>query len=315
MTAPAASATAPGLPLTIDLRDEIGALIERVAGEVGADRLSEHSFANLLLFRRAHDYRYVRGTHPHLLGRTYDGIPHLMPLTPLVPGVLQALGPALPAGGCFYPIADWQLGGAPGNEFITHANPDDADYLYPAENFVHYRGTQLNKKRNLVRQLLAHHAVRSEPYSAAGAGAAKAVLAAWMQERGLASGGADEAECLRALDDAQRLGLRGHVHFADGAPAGFILAERLAPGVFAIRFAKGRAGFVGLYPFMFQHFCTAAAETVSWLNFEQDLGRTNFRRNKQSYKPARLIRKWRLRPAGASSRAPSRRGAEDDEAA
>ena len=75
--------------------------------------------------------------------------------------------------------------------------------------------------------------------------------------------------------------------------------SRLAPGVFAVRFAKGRACFVGLVPFMFQHFCVAAPETVSWLNFEQDLGRPNFRQTKQSYKPARLLPKWRLWPADA----------------
>lgn len=306
MTDPPAAACAAsevGLPLTQALRAEIAPLIERLAAHAGPERLSEHSFTNLLLFRDAHRYRYVRGELPHILGSTYDGVPHLMPLVAPRPEVLQALRHAVPAGGCFYPIADWQLPAAAAARCEAQALAADADYLYPAANFLHYRGTLLNKKRNPMRRLRAQHALHAEPYAAPLHAAAREVLAAWMQDKGLERGGADEIECLQALAEAEALGLAGFVHFADGVAAGFVLGERLAAGVYVIRFAKGCVRFTGIYPHMFQHFCAAAGEPVSWLNFEQDLGRPGLRRTKQSFKPGRMLRKWRLRPVEAVPKA------------
>ncbi|GMV46089.1 MAG: hypothetical protein AMXMBFR66_14870 [Pseudomonadota bacterium] len=303
MTDPSAAvrpACDTGVPLTQALRAEIAPLIERLAAGAGPERLSEHSFTNLLLFRRAHGYRYVAGELPHILGSTYDGVPHLMPLVAPRPDVLEALRHAVPAGGCFYPIADWQLPVAAGAGCEARSLAADADYLYPAANFLHYRGALLHKKRNPMRRLLARHTLHAVPYAAPLRAAAREVLAAWMQDKGLERGGADELECLQALDAAEELGLAGHLHCVDGVPAGFVLGERLAAGVYVIRFAKGRAGHTGIYPYMFHHFCAAAGESVSWLNFEQDLGRPNLRRTKQSYKPGRLLPKWRLWPSGTA---------------
>jgi hypothetical protein len=43
-------------------------------------QLSEYSFANLFLFRHVHDYYFRGGAQPLILGRTYDGHAHVMPM-------------------------------------------------------------------------------------------------------------------------------------------------------------------------------------------------------------------------------------------
>jgi len=93
---------------------------------------------------------------------------------------------------------------------------------------------------------------------------------------------------------------------ADGAggrePPGFVLAQELQPGVFAMRFAKGLDSHPGIYPHMFQHFCThfeaCFGRGVRWLNFEQDMGIAGFRRSKRSYAPAAMVEKLRVRLRG-----------------
>ena len=62
---------------------------------------------------------------------------------------------------------------------------------------------------------------------------------------------------------------------------GFVLAQELQPGVFVMRFAKGLDSHVGIYPYMFQHFCRRFGRPVRWLNFEQDMGLPGFRRSKR----------------------------------
>lgn len=287
--------TARGAPLTLSLRATLAALVEAVAADAGHDRLSEHSFANLFLFRRVHDYRFHARPVPHVTGRTYDGARHLFPLVALDERSLARLAPALADGTCLFPIAAWQLASLDPERFEWSTDPDDSDYLYPAENFRGYRGTRLAPKRNLTRQLLRAHALRTEHWSPARAGDCRAILAAWMADRAKTSGEADEAACLAALRHAPRLGLRGFVHYADGTPAGFVLAEAFADGTFVMRFAKGRDRFKGIYPWMFQHFCGQSSSEVRWLNFEQDLGLANFRQTKRSYAPSVLLAKYRVR--------------------
>lgn len=285
-----------GEPLALSHQAEVESALAALARATpGAPEhaISDPTFANLYLFRRAHDYRYRRGALPCIAGHTYDGTRHLLPLFNVAAADPAALHALLRGGECLYPLSQPQAAALDPARFDWTASRDDADYLYPAAHFRHYRGTRLNKKRNLMKQLLAAHEVTAVPFTSAGLDAALQVLAGWMKAKAKATGEADEAPCAEALQLAPRLGLHGFVYHADAVPAGFVLAEALRPGVWVMRFAKGLDNFKGIYQFMFQHFC-ASLPDVQWLNFEQDMGLPNFRRSKLSYQPSALIPKFRV---------------------
>ena len=263
-------------------------------GASGEQALSDPMFANLYLFRHVHSHRFLAGPLPCVSGTGYDGARYLLPLFELHAAPVEALRERLAGHDCFYPLAQHQVGALDVAIFEWTSARDDADYLYPAEQFRHYRGTALNKKRNLVTQLLRAHEVTVEPYAVANIDDALAVLASWMSVKAKASGEADEAACTEALQLAPTLGLQGFVHRVDGMPAGFVLAQPMRHGVWVMRFAKGLDRFKGIYQHMFQHFCLTMPG-VQWLNFEQDMGVANFRRSKLSYQPSALIPKYRVR--------------------
>jgi hypothetical protein len=152
----------------------------------------------------------------------------------------------------------------------------------------------LHKKRNLVRQLLDSVEVTATAYATDMAKDAQMVLADWMRAKGKQTGDADEQPCLEALQHAELLGMHGYLFLANGKPAGFVLAETLAPGVWVMRFAKGMDHLKGIYQFMFQYVCQATP-ALQWLNFEQDLGLPNLRQTKLSYQPDLLLPKYRVR--------------------
>jgi hypothetical protein len=285
------------MPLEPRLKPAIDAALQRLRDGSGENCLSEFSFANLYLFRREHAYRYLPGDHPCIAGRTYDGARHLLPLFPLHEAAPDALAGLLRGHDCFYPLSRDEVGRLDLQHFAVSESRDDADYLYRADNFRHYRGKALAKKRNLMNQLLAGGSVQATDYSPACRADALAVLRQWMVDKGKCDGEADQAACIEALDEAGRLGLEGFVHHVDGRPAGFVLAEEIQPAVFVMRFAKGLDACKGIYQYMFHHFCASFERPVQWLNFEQDLGLANFRRTKQSYQPAALLRKFRVRLA------------------
>ena len=289
-----------GAPITLDLQPEIETALARLRDGSGEHCLSDFAFSNLYLFRAAHAYRYLPGDRPCISGRAYDGTRHLMPLFDLATAPVEDLRALLDGQDCFYPLSDSVASRLDADRFDLSESQNDADYLYRAADFTDYPGRALAKKRNQVRQFLALYTPDTMPFRAEQAGAALAVLHGWMALKGKLSGEADEAACTEAIAHAQRFALEGFVHFVEGAPIGFLLAQELQPGVFVIRFAKGLDSHVGIYPYMFQHFCRSFARPVRWLNFEQDMGQPGFRRSKQSYQPAKLLQKWR-----ATLRAPT----------
>lgn len=293
--APHAGAGAPpGFPLQLEQQAQIDAALSALARGPDEQALSDPLFSNLYLFRNVHGYRYLPGPLACIAGQTYDGARHLLPLFELQCAPVDALRVLLQEQHCFYPLSESQIEALDPDLFEWSSSRDDADYLYPATHFLHYRGTALNKKRNLVKQLLAGHSVSAEPYATNRIADALAILAGWMNAKNKADGEADQRACREALQLAPKLALEGFLYHVDGEPAGFVLAQCLRPGVWVMRFAKGLDSFKGIYQYMFQHFCQTMPG-VQWLNFEQDMGLVNLRRTKLSYSPSVLLPKFRVR--------------------
>ncbi len=287
--------SAAGDMLSLAQRAEIEPLLRARWGAQDApeDTLSDPWFANLYLFRAAHRWRLVRGAHPCIEGLAYDGARLLLPLFDLQGAPVGALRSLLAGSAFFAPLSDAQAARLDPDVFVLSQSRADADYLYRADSFRHYRGTLLQKKRNLVKQLMAEHAVEALRYTGSLADAAAQVLQGWLDAKGRLAGEADDGPCREALALAEPLGLEGWLFRIEGRPAGFVLAQRIRPGVAVMRFAKASPAFNGLYQHMFQHH-VRSDPALQWLNFEQDLGLANFRQTKMSYRPAALLSKHRV---------------------
>lgn len=283
-----------GVPLSLEQKGEIDAALLALSCENSEQALSDPFFSNLYLFRHIHCYRYFSGPLPYIAGRTYDGSQYLLPLFELGEVHVEALRELLRDHDCFYPLGESQISALDPDLFEWTSSRDDADYLYPATHFRHYRGSALSKKRNLVKQLLMVHSVSVQPYVMNRIDDALAILADWMKAKGKSENEADQIACIEALQLASSLEMEGFLYEVDGEPAGFVLAQRIRPGVWVMRFAKGLDRFKGIYQYMFQHFCQVMTD-VQWLNFEQDMGIVNLRRTKLSYQPSSLIPKFRVR--------------------
>lgn len=296
---------ATGVPLSLSHREALSPLLAARLDGMGERAPADLTFTNLWLFRRAHDYHVLDGEWPAIAGRSYDGGSYLLPLFPLAKAPIPALRSLLDGHDGFFPVTERDAESLDARHFVISSRRDDADYLYEADSFRHYRGALLNKKRNLMRQCLARHRLRHEAYTPSLLAAALEVLDGWLEDKRLLPASADDLPCREALSLAPQLGLRGFLTWADDRPGGFVLAEQLQPGVLVVRFAKGRTTFKGIAQAMFHHLVTEEQPAVRWLNFEQDLGLPNFRRTKQSYQPNALLPKLRVRLRGRPARSPA----------
>lgn len=296
LSAAAGSLASTGEALSLAQRATLASLLAArwQGGDAVEHTLADPWFANLYLFRAAHDWRWLGGDWPCISGHAYDGARLLLPLFQLHAAPPDTLCALLAEGASFGPLSAAQAARLDPALWSCSSQRDDADYLYPADQFRHYRGRLLQKKRNLVKQLLAAHAVDATPYTPVLAEEAAQVLRGWMDDKAKAAGDTDDGPCLEALALSDQLGLEGALYRIDGRAAGFLLAETIRPGVMVMRFAKGLDAYKGLYQHMFQQFCTARP-ALQWLNFEQDLGHANFRQTKLSYQPSALLEKFRAR--------------------
>ncbi len=285
-----------GEPLALDQARALAPLLAArwTDDDAPEHRLADPWFANLYLFRHAHGWRWQRGPWPCIAGQAYDGARLLLPLFDLASAPQAALQALLAEHDAFGPLSDAQVARLDPARFASHTVRDEADYLYSADQFRQYRGRLLQKKRNLVKQLLAAHAVQAEPYHPGLADEATQVLQGWLHDKAKAAGETDDGPCREALVLAAALGLDGTLYRIGGRAVGFVLGEPVAGHVTVMRFAKGLDAYKGLYPHMFQQYCQARPQ-LQWLNFEQDLGATNFRQTKLSYQPLALLAKHRVR--------------------
>jgi hypothetical protein len=259
--------------------------------------LSDYTFDNLYLFRAAHGYSYLPGEHPCVSGHTYDGTSHLLPLFDIATTPLQVLQELLGSRDCFYPLPAPVVAQLDPGAFELAASRDDSDYLYAAENFIEYESRPLRGQRSSSAKLRLQQRIRHCDIRHDSGEDALQVLAQWSAEKGLSDDAADGMPCCEAIQS--QLGpssLSGTVYYVDDKAAGFLLTEPLNPGVLVVRFAKGLKAFDGIYPLMFQELCRRHDRSVRWLNFEQDMGRMNFRKAKLSYAPCDLLEKFRVRP-------------------
>lgn len=263
--------------------------------------LSEYCLANLLLFRKVHAYALIYDNDRLLgvRGRTYDGQTAFMPLfdpSCMSTADLTGLFNRIPECSCFFPMDEQYLVCFDRDRFQIGQNPDDADYIYSATTLQTYSGRKLSKKRNLMKQFLDAHQPASFAYEPKRQRDAGIILDQWQREKGKPVEATDYGPAKEALKLAGELEMFGTVYYADGDPAGFLLASETAPGMCAIHFAKGLRRYQGIFPYMFHHFANSQGDGFAFYNFEQDLGNPSFRQTKRSFAPDRLLAKYRISP-------------------
>lgn len=276
-----------GEPLSLSHRP----LIEPLLRELDLP-LSEYSFANLYLFRAVHRYVLVFHPLPYVLGVTYDGVKHAMPLARFSG---TDVGSLLEHASCIYPVTDEIAQGAAGFGLQSRWNDDDSDYTYDARKLAALEGRTLRPKRIEAEAFAAMARPSIAPIGAGDLDKAFDTLELWASQVDRAKADTDYHACREALANFEALGLSGIViSDSAGVPCAFLLAQSLGRNGAAVHFAKGNRNYPGVYTYMFSQF--AARTGASWLNFEQDLGKPGLRQAKRALDPAAQLRKYRLLP-------------------
>lgn len=252
--------------------------------------ISEHTFANIYLFRNTHKYRITRlsdGTIA-ILGHGKEQPFFMLPFSLPKRELLQQL---FADQGMMKCVSSAQKTLLEQQGYLLEEDRDNFDYLYLRHDLAELAGRQFHKKRNLVKAFVNSHDYTAQPLTENYLHQAIEVLDAW---QGDTSRGADYLAAKEALLRMEELQLCGGIYFVEDTPVAYVLGEELAGrGSFAIHFEKAAPGYKGLYQFINQSFASVLPESYHTVNREQDLGIPGLRKAKLSYNPTGFIKKYR----------------------
>jgi len=255
--------------------------------------LSEHSFSNLYLFKKIHQYTLICIDDLVLIkGITRDKTPFIMPTAHPDENLYSALSHLILSPLILFPIPDEWLNCFSKRVVHSYYKEEDSDYIFAQKKIASYPGRHLDGKRNQVKQLLSQHEVMSEKFSHQ-IDDALYILDSWEKDNRERTQ-TDYSSCKEALLHFDSLNLKGCIVYVDKKPAGFILGEWSSKDYFSVHFSKGMRTIKGIYQYLFQEMAKSVEENCTWINLEQDLGIPSLRASKLSYHPDLIKHKWRV---------------------
>jgi hypothetical protein len=261
-------------------------------------RISEFTFANLYLFRLAHNYSVTMiGDALVLLGRGYGNEPYFLP--PLTGNIEGALSRLFAEGATLYGADEPFI-----NSYLRDKMVDlvedrgNFDYLYFRPDLAELPGNRFHKKKNRINYFASRHAYTVIPFEKRYLDGCLELLAEWRRvhaEIENSSVAFEEVATGEALQLADSLGLEGVVVLVEGKVKAFSLGGRLNSNTAVCHFEKGDPFLDGIYQLINREFSRLVFTDCTFINREQDLGIMNLRDSKLSYHPVELIKKFRVR--------------------
>ena len=177
---------------------------------------------------------------------------------------------------------------------------DHWDYLYAAEKLDTLSGKKLHGKRNHIHRFEAENNWRFAPLAHEDFPACIAMLDEWMANCGEdeQDGIDDEYRAIcRAFEHYDALGLEGGVLWVEDRLVAFTIGEVISTDTFNVHFEKAYADINGAYTMInreFVRYIRARHPQIQWINREDDTGRPSLRQSKLSYRPDRMVEKYKV---------------------
>lgn len=291
----------PIYPQSVELTLAHRPLLHPLFGELRAG-ISEFTFANIYLFRKAHNYRLSMLENGTLVILGQDKA-HSFFMLPFGLPPLHLVAQLLAEQGMMKCATKDQAETLAAAGFRVLADRDNFDYLYRRQDLALLSGRYYHKKRNLIKAFVSTHRYTAKPLRNEYLADAVQVLDDWRAANEQAG---DYQAAREALEQMEPLQLCGGIYYVEERPVAYALGEELTGmATYLIHFEKAVAGYKGLYQFINQSFASVLPEDYETINREQDMGDQGLRQAKLSYKPTGFTEKFKIFPSQPPSSIPA----------
>jgi len=259
-----------------------------------ADGISEFTFANIYLFRRAHRYRISRLENGLFVitGRDKEKPFFMLPFGLPDENIIREL---FNNHQVMKAASEQQAEILATMGYFVNEDKDNFDYLYSLKDLVNLTGRKFHKKKNMLNIFVKNNECQAKPLLEEYRDDALQILERWNDQHGEPN---DFHAAKEALEKMWPLQLCGGIFYIEGQPAAYCLGEELALGEsFVIHFEKAvlDEGFKGVYQYINQAFASILPEKYKTINREQDLGDPGLRHAKMSYRPVDFVKKYKVK--------------------
>ena len=266
---------------------------------------SESSFTNLFIWRKPLDIVWTQAGKALCVVVRNDG-----PLYALHPCACESEDAVAAAGmladwfreqgqpilirGLEKPLADLLMEAFP-DWTIEHDICED-DYIYSIQELIELKGRKFEAKRHHIRTFLRNTPDFSyEVMNADNALECVPVTKAWLR-RQQSDDEILQAETFaveQALTQFAELNLSGGLIRIDGKIKAFTVGEALSEDTVVIHIEKADPEVVGLYQMINREYLAHSWSHMTFVNREEDMGIPGLRAAKLSYRPIRMVEKYR----------------------
>lgn len=260
-----------------------------------ADGISEFTFANIYLFRRAHNYRISRLENGLFVitGRDKEKPFFMLPFGLPDENIIRELFNNYRV---MKAVSGQQAEILATMGYSVCEDRDNFDYLYSREDLVNLTGRKFHKKKNLLNIFIRNNEYQAKPLLEEYRDDALQILERWNNQHDEPN---DFLAAREALEKMWPLQLCGGIFYIEGQPVAYCLGEEVSLGEsFVIHFEKAVLGenSRGVYQYINQAFASILPEKYKTVNREQDLGDSGLRQAKSSYHPVDFIKKYKVKP-------------------
>lgn len=175
--------------------------------------------------------------------------------------------------------------------FIFTETPENADYIYLAENMINLSGKKLHSKRNFINRFKEVYENRwsYEDITDKNIEEVFKYQLDWYEENRKISNDnslfSEISVIATALKNFNELDLKGGLLRIDGKIVAFTLASKSFEDMYTIQIEKAEHSINGAYQMINNEFAKRNFQNVKYVDREEDLGIEGLRKAKQSYKP------------------------------
>lgn len=172
---------------------------------------------------------------------------------------------------------------------------DRFDYLYNFDDLLNLPGNAYQSKRNLIHQFERDYDFTFEEISEGNLPQVIHAEEKWFQEYGKEKKDMkwEHMAALRALENFTALDLRGGAIFVGNQIVAYSFGEYINPDILLIHEEKAFVSYHGAYQTINQQMLKHLPK-VPFVNREEDLGKTNLHKVKESYHPVQHLKKYQI---------------------
>ena len=183
-----------------------------------------------------------------------------------------------------------------GNKFNYEEESSRFDYIYDVQALIKLEGKAYHQKKNMLNRFIKNYNYEVQEINQDNAHNIKYVINQWCDLNDCSSDeylNAERNGILNLIENWNSLKMKGIYITVENRVIAFSIGEEINPDIFLVHLEKADLNYSGAFQIINQEFLKSFCINYKYVNRECDLGIPGLRKAKESYKPVKILKKFK----------------------